>query len=79
MSYIQRIEIIEFKFEVVDIGLEQAAAGVGNMAYNKGNSMTARRFAVRLLTEDGFSGEYVTHWVVVLPQLKMDKPHFEFI
>ena len=63
MSNIQSIEIIEFKFDVVDIGLEQAAAGVGNMAYKKGNSMTARRFAVRLLTEDGFSGEYVTHWV----------------
>ena len=31
MSYIQRIEIIEFKFEVVDIGLEQAAAGVGKI------------------------------------------------
>ena len=63
MSTITRIEITEFTFDVPDIGLEQAAAGVGNMAYVKGSAFTARRFAVRIGTDDGALGEYVTHWV----------------
>ena len=63
MSTIARIEITEFTFDVPDIGLEQAAAGVGNMAYVKGSAFTARRFALRIRTNDGAQGEYVTHWV----------------
>ena len=47
MSKIDRVRIHEFSFEVPDIGLEQASAGVGNMAYVKGSSLTAHRFAVR--------------------------------
>lgn len=63
MSIITQVTITEFQFEVTDIGLEQAAAGVGNMAYVKGNKFPARRFAVQIQTDDGLSGEYVTHWV----------------
>ncbi len=63
MSRIDRVQIREFSFDVPDIGLEQAAAGVGNMAYVKGAALTARRFAVRISSDDGASGEYVTHWV----------------
>ena len=49
MSRIDRVQIREFSFDVPDIGLEQAAAGIGNMAYVKGATLTARRFAVRIL------------------------------
>ncbi len=63
MATIKRIEITEFSFEVSNIGLEQAAAGVGNMAYVKGSTFAARRFALRIHSDDGAVGEYVTHWV----------------
>ncbi|MDE0100734.1 MAG: hypothetical protein OXM87_14195, partial [Truepera sp.] len=33
------------------------------MAYVKGATLTARRFAVRICSDDGACGEYVTHWV----------------
>jgi hypothetical protein len=62
-SIITAVAITEFEFTVNDIGLEQAAAGVGNMAYVKGNRFPARRFAVRISTTDGVHGEYVAHWV----------------
>lgn len=63
MSRIDRVEITEFSFEVPDIGLEQAQAGVGNMAYVAGSTFTARRYAVRVFCDDGAQGAYVTHWV----------------
>jgi L-alanine-DL-glutamate epimerase-like enolase superfamily enzyme len=63
MPKITRITLTEFQFTVSDIGLEQAAAGVGNMAYKKGSSFPAKRFAVKIDTDEGASGEYVTHWV----------------
>ncbi len=63
MSKIEIVEIIQFSFEVEDIGLEQASTGVGNMAYKKGEVFKANRFAIKILTDDGLSGEYVTHWV----------------
>lgn len=63
MSIIDQVTITEFQFEVTNIGLEQAAAGVGNMAYVKGNTFPAKRFAVQIHTNDGLTGEYVTHWV----------------
>ncbi len=62
MPAITRVEITEFTFDVHNIGLEQAAAGVGNMAYVKGNTFTSRRYAVRIYA-NGLTGEYVTHWV----------------
>ena len=55
MSRIDRVQIHEFSFDVSDIGLEQAAAGVGNMAYVKGATLTASRFAVRICSDDGAS------------------------
>ncbi|MEE2752740.1 MAG: enolase C-terminal domain-like protein [Candidatus Latescibacterota bacterium] len=63
MSKIKSIALIEFQFHLDDIGIEQAAAGVGNMAFVKGAQFPAKRFAVRIDTDDGCSGEYVTHWV----------------
>jgi len=63
MSTINQVTITEFQFKVPDIGLEQAASGVGNMAYVKGSQFAARRFAIQIRTDDGLTGEYLTHWV----------------
>jgi len=63
MSKISKVTLTEFQFSVNDIGLEQAAAGVGNTAYVKGSTFPAKRFTIRIETGDGATGEYVTHWV----------------
>ena len=63
MSKIASVSLTEFQFSVDNIGLEQAAAGVGNMAYVKGASFPAKRFAVKITTDDGCTGEYVSNWV----------------
>lgn len=63
MAKINSISITEFAFKTPDIGLETAAAGVGNMSYVKGNQFEAKRFAIRLKTDQGHSGEYVTNWI----------------
>ena len=62
MAKITRVTITEFDFEVKDLGLEAAAAGVGNMAYAKGSVFKPKRFAVRIDTDAGVTGSYVTHW-----------------
>ncbi|MCH2664753.1 mandelate racemase, partial [bacterium] len=63
MPKITSVSLTEFQFAIDDIGLEQAAAGIGNMAYVKGASFQAKRFAVRIIADDEVAGEYVTHWV----------------
>ena len=55
-SKIKAVAVTEFEFIVDNIGLEQAAAGVGNMAYVKGGKFPARRFAVRITTDEGVDG-----------------------
>jgi L-alanine-DL-glutamate epimerase-like enolase superfamily enzyme len=63
MASIRSVTLTEFQFTVDDIGLEQAAPGVGNKADVRGSEFLAKRFAVRIETDDGCCGEYVTHWV----------------
>ena len=64
MSKIDRVEIFAFTFDVKNMGLgAHSAAGVGNVIYKKGSTFKAERFAVRILCDDGASGEYVAHWV----------------
>ncbi len=63
MTRITRVTITEFTFDVPDIGLETAAAGVGNMAYVKGAVFRPKRFMVRIDTDEGVSGEYVANWI----------------
>src|SRR3954451_7530409 len=53
-----------FRFEVADLDLpSHGAAGVGNLVAKKGARMPAQRWAVRIVTDEGAAGEYVTHWV----------------
>jgi L-alanine-DL-glutamate epimerase-like enolase superfamily enzyme len=64
MSRIARVELSLFSFEVAGLALPaHGAAGVGNMIARKGARMPCRRWAVRIETDDGARGEYVTHWV----------------
>jgi L-alanine-DL-glutamate epimerase-like enolase superfamily enzyme len=79
LSRIDRIELTEFGFEVEGIGLPgHGAAGVGNVVARKGSRFGARRWAVRLLTDDGAEGAYVTHWIgtpASFAQAAMLAPH----
>lgn len=64
MSRIDRVEIHAFRFQVENLGLgRHSAAGVGNLIFKEKSTLSAERFAVRILCDDGASGEYVTHWV----------------
>lgn len=64
MARIARVALTLFGFEVEGLGLPaHGAAGVGNLVARKGSRLPAQRFAVRITTDDGAAGEYVTHWV----------------
>lgn len=64
MTKIARVELSLFNFDVPGLGLPpHGAAGVGNLIAAPGGQLTAQRWAVRVETDDGARGEYVTHWV----------------
>jgi L-alanine-DL-glutamate epimerase-like enolase superfamily enzyme len=64
MSRIERVEVHEFTFDVVNLGLEDEREGaIYNVGYRKGARTTMSKYAVVLLCDDGARGEYVTHWV----------------
>lgn len=79
MSRIDRVEIHVFSFDVADLSLgAHSAAGVGNLIYARGGSLTTTRFAVRISCDDGAQGEYVSHWVgtpATLGQVRMLAPN----
>lgn len=79
MSRIARVELSLFRFEVDGLGLPaHGAAGVGNIIAKAGGRFPATRWAVRIETEDGARGEYVTHWVgtpASFAQAQMLAPH----
>jgi len=79
MSRITEVSVIPFHFEVADLGLgEHAAMGVSNLQYEKGARLRVMRYAVRIRTDDGHQGGYVTNWVGTqgaLGQTLMLAPH----
>ncbi len=79
MSRIDRVEITSFSYEVANLGLPRhGAAGVANLEAVKGGRLPASRYAIRIRTDDGLVGEYVTHWVgtpASLAQTIMLAPH----
>jgi len=79
MSRIDRVEIHAFTFEINNLGLPaHGAAGVGNWVYMPESRVEASRYAVRIRTDDGLAGEYVTHWVgtpSAMAQSTMLAPH----
>ena len=64
MSRIERVELSLFQFEIDGLGLPaHGAAGVGNIVAREGARLPVQRWAIRIETEEGARGEYVTHWV----------------
>ena len=63
MSRIRKIEIHEFEFEAKNLGRTAGVKSIGGLSYVKGAATRIPKYAVRLETEDGCRGEYVTHWV----------------
>ncbi|WP_254278789.1 enolase C-terminal domain-like protein [Haloarcula marina] len=53
---IDRIETVEFEYELPDVG---TPPGGFDVIYDPGNTMTRSLFAVRISTSDGLTGEYV--------------------
>ncbi len=64
MSRIDGIEVHEFTFDVVNLGLETDSEKlVYNIGYKPNATLTLSKYAVVVKTDDGLRGEYVTHWV----------------
>ena len=64
MSTIDRVEVHVFSFSLPNLGVGKARGpGVGNVVFEQGATLTPTRFAVRIYTDDGAVGSYVTHWV----------------
>ncbi|WP_046869178.1 enolase C-terminal domain-like protein [Microvirga massiliensis] len=79
MSIITAVDVIPFTFEVPNLSLgAHRAMGVSNLQYDKGGRLQVMRYAVRIATDDGLEGHYVTHWVgthAALGQTIMLAPH----
>jgi L-alanine-DL-glutamate epimerase-like enolase superfamily enzyme len=79
MSIITDVAIIPFTFKVPGLGLGgHRAMGVSNLRYAPEEALTVSRYAVRIRTDDGAEGAYVTHWVgtpAALAQTIMLAPH----
>jgi len=64
MSTITEVVVIPFEFSVQSLGLGgHRAMGVSNLRYVPGAVLKVMRYAVRIRTDDGNQGTYVTHWV----------------
>jgi hypothetical protein len=63
-SIINRVEIHRFTFEAQYLGVaEKEKSAIYNLGYSRGSTTNISKYAVRILTNDGCKGEYVTHWV----------------
>ena len=68
MAIIRKAEVIDFTYEVSDMGsaFESAHNHVG---YLKGGKLPLSKYAIVIECEDGSRGEYVTHWGGTRPAL----------
>ena len=62
MTKIKNVELYEFKFDVKNLANITGANSVGGIGYAKGGLLEIKKFAIKIITEDGTVGEYVTHW-----------------
>ena len=68
----ERLERTKNMIEAMD------AAGFGNWVHRRNSNVKASRYAIRIRTDDGLTGEYVTHWVgtpAAMAQSLMLAPH----
>ena len=62
MTIINKVELHEFKFKAKNLGNITGANSVGAFGYAKDQATEVKKFAVKIITDDGIIGEYVTHW-----------------
>lgn len=61
MTKIDKVEIIEFTYDVPNLGTGAPdGVGVSNVLHQRGGTLKMGRYAVRITTDDGACGEYVT-------------------
>ena len=62
MTLIKKVELHEFKFPIKNLGNLTGADTVGAVGYSKGEITEIKKFGIKIISEDGIVGEYVTHW-----------------
>ena len=73
MTLITRVELHEFTFEAENLGIQTGATTIGSVGYRKGAKTELAKYAVRIETDDGCRGEYVTHWLGAGPALAQSR------
>lgn len=68
MAKISRVEVIDFTYELKNMGSEGKNAH-NHIGYLKGGILPMSKYAVVIECEDGSRGEYVTHWGGTRPAL----------
>ena len=62
MTKIDKVELHEFQFEAVNLGLSANTNSIGGLSYEKGAKTPITKYAVEIFTEDGCKGSYVLNW-----------------
>jgi len=63
MSRIEQVEIVEFAFEVENVGIPEATSRAAfSIGYMRNARTRLTKFAVIIRTDDGAQGEYVMQW-----------------
>ena len=68
MPIISKVEVIDFTYELKDMG-GQGANAHNHIGYKKGGKLPMSKYAVVIECEDGSRGEYVVHWGATRPAL----------
>lgn len=77
MTKITQIELTQFYFEAENLAPSAQGASIGGLFYEKGARTPITKYAVRITTQDGCSGEYVLQWgasAAVYGQMQMLAP-----
>ena len=63
-SIINRVEIHGFTFAAQHLGVtEKEKAAIYELGYSRDSTTNISKYTVRILTNAGYKGEDVTHWV----------------
>lgn len=62
MVKINEVEIVEFKFEIKNMGSIDGNKAVYNIGYIEGAVSEITKYAIIIKTDEGHQGEYVMHW-----------------
>ena len=68
MAIISRVEVIDFTYEIKNMGAAFTNAH-NHVGYLEGGRLPMSKYAIVIECEDGSRGEYVTHWGGTRPAL----------